>query len=177
MTTAASPRIVGYEGTRGHAGSTAREVALAGVVSGIIGGVLMAMFAMFYMGAIGMGFWTPLRGIAATLLGVNALVAGAGALVLGVMIHMVASMGWGVLFALAIPRTARAGAALAYGLGAGIVILLVMTFLVMPWADPTMRARVDLMWGSWIVEHLIFGVGLAFTPALRRRFATARARE
>jgi hypothetical protein len=106
---------------------------------------------------------------------VNAFLGGGGVVLLGLAIHFSVAIVWGVMFALAVPRDAGKGAALAYGLGAGIVVFLVMTFLVMPWANPVMRATVVRTWSPWLVEHLLYGLGLALTPALRRRFVDRRA--
>jgi hypothetical protein len=161
--------------TPDRAGALAREIGAAGAVAGIAGGALMAALALLNSAAAGAGFWTPMRSVAATILGVNAFLGGAGAVLLGLAIHFSVAIVWGVLFTLVVPRDMGKGAALACGIGAGLFIFLLMTFLVVPWADPVMRATVDRAWGAWLVEHLVFGMCLALAPALRRRFVDRRA--
>lgn len=140
-----------------------------GVVAGLLGGMLMAAWSMSYAAVTGIGFFMPLKLIAATVHGVESLVGGPGVLLIGVLIHVVVAMGYGVLFALLLPRGASIGAGFLAGLAYGALILLFMTYIVLPLGNEIMRERVELIPTSWIVTHLIFGatVGL-LVPALRR---------
>jgi hypothetical protein len=142
----------------------------AGTVAGVVGGTLMALLASLDADIAGVGFWIPMRFVAVTVLGPNAFV-GVGAVVLGVLIHFGMSIVWGVLFALSVPRETKHPLAIMYGLFASVVILLIMTFLVLPWADPMLRALAQAKWLAWVIDHLVFGLGLASAPALRRYFA------
>lgn len=151
-----------------HAGALAAEVFGSGITCGLLGGAIMAIATMFYTATIGEGFWAPMKFIAATFLGVNALIGGAGVIVVGLALHLVVSAAWGSLYALVARRDAPLGPSLVLGLVASVIILVVMSFIVMPICDPTMWARVNLMWGMWIVAHLLYGAALALVPTLRR---------
>lgn len=143
----------------------------AGAVAGMIGGILMAAFAMMYAEMTGMGLLAPLHMIGATFAGPEALVGGGGVLLYGLILHMMTSAAWGALFAVLLPRGATAAAATGWGVLFALVALVVMYFGVLPWANPTMFTRVPMMIGAFIVEHLLFGVGLGLTPVLERRGA------
>lgn len=157
---------------RGHALATDfGDKIKIGIIAGVTGAILMAMWSMGYAAAQGLGLFLPLRLIAATFFGVEALVGGAGVLLTGMMLHFVTASAWGVLFALLLPRDAGYAVSLlagaAYG---GIVVLVVMTYAILPALDQVMRERVELTWFSWVVTHLIYGVVLGLlTPFLRRR--------
>ncbi len=162
-----------------QATSLAREIAEAGTVAGLIGGVAMALFATSYAAIIGIGFWTPVKAIGATVLGAHTLDdGGAPVVLLGLAIHVVASIAFGVLFALAAPRDVSPAPAFAFGEFAGVTLLVVMTLAVIPLVNPT--ARASLIWGSSpnalpvvvaFVMHFIYGAGLSLAPALRRHFS------
>ncbi len=142
----------------------ARGIIVGGGIAGIIAGIVMAMFAMGYAGMMGMGWLTPLRLIAATLYGVDALIGGSGVLLIGLIIHMMASAAFGIIFAALLPARASAGAAFGGGLLWGFFVWVIMTFAVISWLNPTMAARVSLISGAWFFEHLVFGAVLAITP-------------
>ena len=56
------------------------------------------------------------------------------------------------------------GAAVGLGVGYGIVVMLVMTFLVVPWANPTMSARIPMMMFAWVIGHILYGMCLGLAP-------------
>jgi hypothetical protein len=163
-----------------HAGSVTSEVIEAGAVAGLAGGVAMALFATTYAAATGLGFWTPVSAIAATVLGTAVFDVGVGAVLVGLAIHLFVSVAIGILFAFCAPRALPPAPALALGTFVGVLILVVMTFVVLPLVSPSVRAQ--LMWGSAphaipvviaFVMHLIYGAGLALAPSLRRQFTAA----
>ena len=143
-----------------------------GIVAGIIAGVVMAMFSMGYAGMMGMGFLTPLRLLAGPLYGVDALIGGAGVLLVGLMVHMMVSAMYGVIFAALVGRRTSGGAAAGWGLLYGAVVWAVMRYGVVPITDSTMNDRIPVMAGAFFFEHLLFGIVLGITPALVRRFST-----
>ena len=152
-----------------------KNVIGAGIGAGIIGGIVMAAYAMMHGAAVGIGFWTPMRLIAATTNGVDALIGGGGTLIWGFMIHIVTAAVWGVIFAALLPRRAGVGAGFGLGLLYGIAVWAVMTFVALALLDPTMQARISLMQGSWFINHLIFGaVTGVLVPAFRTRAAAER---
>ena len=154
----------------------AREVLEAGAVSGLVGGVAMALFATIYAALAGLGFWTPVEAIAQTVLGRDTT--GASAIIVGIAIHVAVSMLFGVLFALVTPRDVLPAPAIAFGMFGGLAILVMMDLVVLPVINPQTRAH--LIWGSspqalpvWaaFVMHLVYGLGLSLAPSLRRRFS------
>ena len=166
-----------------HAASVAGEIAEAGALAGLVGGLAMAAFACVYAAIFGLGFWTPTKAIAATMFGLDMFAAGASAALIGIAIHVALSMTLGIAFALATPREVGPAPAVAFGLGAGVAILILMNLVVLPIVNPNFGFH--LMWGSApgtpfenqepvgvaFAMHLIFGGGLALAPGLRRRFS------
>ena len=163
-----------------HPMPLAREVIQAGALGGLIGGVAMALLATIYDAIAGVGFWMPIRAIAATVLGHDAST-GAGPVLLGLVIHLAVSIAWGIFFAAITPRELPPAASIAFGTFGGLTILVVMSLVVLPLINPIARAR--LMWGSYprslpvlvaFVIHLLYGFGLALVPGLRRRLESRR---
>ncbi|MGQ0540161.1 MAG: hypothetical protein ACT4R6_14555 [Gemmatimonadaceae bacterium] len=142
----------------------------AGALAGIIGGLLLAAFAMMMAVSNGEDILSPVRMIGATFIGPDALDGGAGIVMYGLILHVVTSIVWGVLFAAILPRTASVGFALVAGLIYGLVVMVVMLFLVMPIVNPTMRDAVSPMMTPFAIEHLLFGAALALVPIFRRRY-------
>ena len=57
------------------------------------------------------------------------------------------------------------------GVVVGIAIWVAMDLLVLPLANPTMAARIALMPLAYFIAHLLYGFGLAMTPAFMRTFS------
>ncbi len=143
----------------------------AGIVAGVGGGVLMGIWLMLVTAAGGMGFLAPLKLIAATFYGQNAMTGGGVVALAGLVLHVIVSLVFGVIFAVLIIRAAPAigpswGSAILYG----AVTWALMTFVVLPVVDPLMRSTVATMPLAWFAAHILYGVGLAYTPILRRRY-------
>jgi hypothetical protein len=139
----------------------------AGALSGLAGGAAMLALLLASLSLMGQDPWLLPRAIAASLLGVTALVGGAPVIALGLALHLGVAAAWGVLFAM-IFATSRGtvGVATMIGVFYGIMVLLAMSALVVPWADPTLRARVQLFPGTWLAAHLLYGVVLSLAPRL-----------
>lgn len=148
----------------------AKEMVTGGVVAGIIGGMLMAMVMMMATAAGGMGFLTPLRLIAATFYGKDAMTGG-GPLIVGLVMHMMNAMVFGVIFAWIAGRRLPAMQALMAGVAFGVAIWAVVTFGGLPMLNPMMRERVAMMAVAWFMAHVAFGIGVGSAPRLRRRLA------
>lgn len=127
----------------------------------------MGMVAMIRAIAGGMSFWLPMQQIAATFYGSEALLGGFGPTIVGMMIHLMFSAAFGGVVGLFVYRFS-AGATFWVGMLAGIIIWAVMTWIVMPVANPVMHQRVALMNGWWFVYHLVFGGMLFLTPLINR---------
>lgn len=155
-----------------------RSTITRGIVGGLIGGVVMAMFAMI-AGAtyLGTGFFTPMYHIAAFLIGPEEMKSSmeggtfyfsAGPAALGMMIHMVTAIGWGILFALLISRMRTGGASLIL-LGAiyGLAVMAFMSFIALPIIGqgdmPTMVG-----WPTFSIEHAMYGATVGACLALAR---------
>jgi uncharacterized membrane protein YagU involved in acid resistance len=146
------------------------DTVFAGSLAGMVGGALYASFAMGTSIMNGADILSPFRLTGAALMGTGALEGGTVVVVYGLLLHMVTSIVWGVLFAAILPHEASLAATLVAGLVYGIVVMLVMLYLVLPVANPVMREAVDGT-TSFTIEHLIYGGSLSLVPMLRRRFA------
>lgn len=168
--------VAGYESTAARTGPRAdwKGACLGGLVAGLVAGVAMAMVAMIRAGVTGMGFWLPPKQIAATLFGVDALIGGAGVIVTGLMIHMMTSAIFGVVFGLIGGGRIFAWAAMALGFLYGVIIWAGMTFIGLPVVNEVMRDRVAMQPVWWFGYHLIFGGMLFLTPLLAKAFSSER---
>ena len=146
----------------------------AGIVAGILGGILMMGFMMTYSSVTGAGVTMPLKALGAFVYGVEALVAGPMAMLAGAVIQLGFSIVLGILFALFISRRTSTIAALFAGIVVGIVIWVAMDLFVLPYTNPTMAARIALMPLAYFIAHLLYGVGLGMTPAFIRTFSRER---
>jgi hypothetical protein len=139
---------------------------LAGVVGGLVGGVVMAVPALLWAVASGHGFWYPVNLLAGMVLpGPGAVeVAQLGSFhaewffVAGAM-HVVLSAAFGVLFALVIPRLPPIPAPIAWG---GLVLPMVWTGIsygLMGVVNKALQEHVSWPW--FIVSQFVFGVAAA----------------
>lgn len=155
-----------------------RSPILLGAAAGLVAGAIMAMYAMVAsaIGFGGHGFFTPLYGIAAPVVGMGEMeqsmqagvfhFAPAPAFV-GLMGHMMWSAIYGAIFGAVVGalRVTGIGAILLGGMY-GIAIMLFMSFIVLPlFGLGSMPQMVGTP--SWAIEHLIFGMTLGAWPALR----------
>ncbi len=140
-----------------------------GIIGGIIAGVAMAMVAMVWMMLAGAGFWKPMDLIASILLGKSAISAGFQMVpeLVGMMIHLMLSAAFGLVFAFFVSRTswssgAITAAALAYGLLLWIVNVVIIDTLFIP--AGLSLAPTPLM----VAVHLVYGLvlGLVVEPKL-----------
>jgi|GEM_PF-1859446 len=156
-----------------------RATIMAGAGSGIVSGLVMALVAMLVSASAGHGFWFPPKLISGVLIGVNSIIGGPGSVMLGLIIHLAVSAFFGIVFGAVFGRVRDSRIAFTRGLVFGIGVYLFMNFLILPWANPTMNARVDLQPGWWFFEHLVYGGMLFMTPnmsqyLLNRETATSR---
>ncbi len=148
----------------------------AGAIAGIIAGMVMAMYAMLASTTfLGQGLFTPLYGIAAPIVGMGAMTTSMhmgvyftlGPALVGLMVHMMFSAVFGVIFGF-IARAVHlhGGIAVLGGMVYGVVVLLLMSFIVLPIVGAgTMPSTVG--WPSFTLEHLMYGVVLGLWPVLR----------
>ena len=146
----------------------------AGIVAGMIGGILMIGSMMGYAHFMGAGMMTPLKALGAFVYGVEAFVVGSDAILAGALLQLGFSIVLGILFALFISRGTSTLAALCAGVVVGIVVWVAMDLYVLPYQNPTMAARVALMPLAYFGAHLLYGLGLGMTPAFVRTFSKER---
>jgi uncharacterized membrane protein (DUF441 family) len=140
----------------------------AGVLSGTVAGVIMALVSMLSSSFVGMEFFLPAKLIAATWFGVDALIGGSGIILAGIVTHLVISAAVGAGFAGVTLRNYSVGQAFASGAAYGVFVWAVATFLFLPVMNPTMDTRMALTPGIWFVVHLVYGGVLCLTPVFIR---------
>ncbi|MBI4346226.1 MAG: hypothetical protein HY553_05185 [Elusimicrobia bacterium] len=145
-----------------------------GATAGAIAGACSAALAMLVSFTNGMGFWSFWQLCAGTFLGVDTLVAGPMSGVVGAVAFGLVSAAYGVIFASMMDADTSAPSALWSGLVFGLCVWVLRTYITLPLFNPVMGDRVALMSGWWFLENLVFGGLLAFTPALKARYAPAR---
>ncbi len=134
-----------------------RRLAIGGVTAGLIAGIVMAMWTMIASATWeDQGWLTPLYVISSWIIGRNEAVSSLsddlhwarGPALLGAGIHMMNSIVFGMLFAVwAALLGARKWSGDALGIIFGTVILVVMSFIVVPVVD-AMRMERILSWGT-----------------------------
>ncbi len=179
----------------------ARRLVVGGVIAGAAASVVMIAYAMVAAATYqDTGFFTPLYHIASTFIDPKAMEASMqhsmagdsfylalGPAALGMAIHLGVGAALGAAFGLLIAalRSPRL-AALPLGLGYGLVVLVVMSFAVLPvvadvfdGGKPISDMADMVGWGTFSLEHLIFGLVLGLwallqsSPVQARRRATA----
>jgi hypothetical protein len=149
----------------------------AGVAAGLLGGALMAGWAIIAALVNGQGASAPFALFGATFLGVEALLGGALPVGLGVVLHVSVSALLGIAFAALVGREPPRGSVFLTGVLFGIAVLLMATFVLTPALDPVLRERIPMTRGAWAIEHLLYGLGVASVPWWRRLIARRKARE
>jgi hypothetical protein len=148
-----------------------------GAIAGIVGGIALTIALLFGAWMTGASGWVILKFASLPFLSdARVFQPGfeAGPVLLGVTLHFLVSVGWGVLFALFFYGLSRGGTVLA-GLLWGVVVWLAMYYAVMPLLGLGAIARGAPVWPA-LINHLIFGlfVGLGFLPFQRRIVRRAR---
>lgn len=164
-----------------------------GILAGLLGAVVMGMYAMIaHLTYKGAGFFTPLYHIAATFtdpksmeVSMREAMAGrdfyfdAGPATLGLAVHMMTGAAWGALFGLLAVGLTRLGAVVA-GVVYGAAVLVVMSFVVLPvvadlfGGGPPISDMAEMSgWGTFTVEHLMFGLVTGVVVAAWPRPAAA----
>jgi hypothetical protein len=143
---------------------------VAGLLGGLVGGILMIGFMTTYASVTGMGLTMPIKAVGALVYGVEALIMGPEALLVGASIQLGFAIVVGILFAFCVTRRTSIIASLLGGSALGIAIWLLMDLLVLPLTNPTMAARVALIPLAYFIAHVLYGLGLTTTPIFIRTF-------
>jgi hypothetical protein len=157
-----------------EAGETGGATALvvAGGGAGLLGGALM--MAVLWIGAA----WSDrdpdpleqLRAMGLTFLGSEGVeAAGPGHLAWGLFLHLVVSALLGIVFASILPSGFPYGSAAVVGIGYAGFVLGITTGLVLPALNPTLRAQMPALGGTWVIAHAVYGFAIGVGPWLRGR--------
>lgn len=190
MTRTTTPSGVGH--------SSLGRAVLIGAIAGVIASVVMAMYAMIAADAKDTGFFTPLYHIASLVTNDSNMMKSMkadqmngdaftflfGPAVLGAMIHMMTGAMYGAVFGVIASRlrlglTALAGVGVVYG----FLVFVMSAYIGLPLAaaifnsgDPIKNMAEMAGWGTFIVEHLLYGVALGALTALGlARYSSHRA--
>lgn len=148
---------------------------LSGLINGVIAGLVMAVVMMLVFAlVVGTSPLYPVQVIGATIYGEEGLVGlHVPALLSGLVIHMIISIVWGIIFGLvAISfNIVTAGKALVFGILLGVVSMIDVHFLVprfMQWLGRTdiWNREVPMFW-DW-AAHIVFGASFVVYPAVNR---------
>ena len=148
--------------------SSPREVLVAGMAVGALGGAAMLGWLMLDAALRDTSPLTPLRLFGGTFLGPQALTAGAGAVLLGLLLHLVVSAALGVPFAALVPRDFSIVGASVLGIGYAFVVIVVMTAYIIPAANPLLDGHLRSFGGAWVIARALYGAILGFTPWFQR---------
>jgi hypothetical protein len=154
-----------------------------GAGAGTLASLAMAMYAMLAAWEKDTGFFTPLFHIASLFISDQSMMAsmqGAamggsafhfelGPALLGAMIHMMTGAMYGAMFAVLVARLALGrGLLLAAGLVYGAMVFAVSSWIGLPIAAAVFGSGDQIThmaelagWGTFVVEHLVFGLVLA----------------
>lgn len=186
MTSALSPHTTRASTPR----RTPVHSAATGALLGVAASMAMAAYAMIASATYQHhGFFTPLYHIASTFISPDSMMTSmtkamqgstfylaAGPAVLGAVIHMMTGAMFGAVFAVVVEAAHLRGAlVVASGIAYGVVVYAVSAFIALPVAaslfgggDP-IRTMADMVGhGTFLVEHVLFGMALGLMLAARR---------
>lgn len=185
MAVAASERRISVEG------ADLSHAIKVGAAAGVIGAIVMAMFAMI-AGAtyLGSGFFTPMYHIASTFITPKPMMTSMqhamegqnfyftfGPALLGMMVHLMTGLIYGIVFALIARALKLSGVAAAIaGAVYGLVVLAFSSFVGLPIAaslfgggDPISDMPQMVGWTTFIIEHVMFGAAVGLWWVARNR--------
>jgi uncharacterized membrane protein YagU involved in acid resistance len=144
--------------TSGQAERVAARL-LRGAVGGILAGMVFAAVTMWFADSTGGKVTMPLHMISTIVKGDKAMAAGTTSVGLGLLVHLVLSALFGVLFALAVPRLRSNGTVALAGTLYGVV-LYVVNFLVLAPLAFTVFQNANQPFE--LFAHMVFGTLLSF---------------
>ncbi len=149
----------------------------AGIIGGLLGGVAIAAAGILYGLMSGIGPWLPINLVAATVLRnmqsqsvevlkqFNLL-----ALIVGAVIHLLMSIGLGLIFAFILPTLP--GRPLYWGPVIGPILWIGALVAVLPLINPVMAAQVE--WVSFAIGNILYGLVLGWWIDRTPRFHVER---
>jgi hypothetical protein len=147
----------------------ARRAIPGGVFSGLVAGVALTTMIVIMSAARGKDVWYGIKGTAAPLIGESAMLPGfdLAAVWLGLVSHLMISIGWAIGFAL-VAYGLRRSATIAAGAAWGVVVWLGMYYVVLPMVGLA-SMRNDAPASRAIMFHVFFGLAVAGGLLLYRR--------
>ncbi|HEY2966017.1 MAG TPA: hypothetical protein VGJ99_07015 [Actinomycetota bacterium] len=183
-------------GSISRSASVSLSHVLTGALVGVVAAIVMAMFAMVAAATYqGTGFFTPLYHIASALIDPatmmrsmeaaangDAFTFSAGPAAVGVALHLLTGAFWGAIFGLIVSAGRLNGwAGLLAGIVYGLAVMLVMSFVALPviaevfgGGDPISEMPRLVGWGTFAIEHALYGAVLGLWPLLKGSEARAR---
>jgi hypothetical protein len=160
-----------------------------GALLGVVAAVVMGVFAMIASATYhDTGFFTPLHHIASALIEPTAMMrsmeagmAGdtfaisVGPALLGLALHLATGAFWGAIFGLIVSTGwLRGVTGLIAGIVYGLAVMLLMAFLALPviaaafgGGEPISEMPRLAGWGTFAIEHAIYGAVLGLWPLLK----------
>jgi hypothetical protein len=161
-----------------------------GAVLGAVAAVVMGIFAMVAAATYqDTGFFTPLYHIASSVIapatmmrsmeaaaGGDTFLFSAGPAATGLLLHIVTGIFWGAMFGLLVATGRLSGVlGLVAGVIFGLAVMLVMAFVGLPiiarlfgGGDPISDMPRLAGWGTFAIEHVIYGAVLGLWPLSKR---------
>ncbi|HET8541063.1 MAG TPA: hypothetical protein VFL83_14410 [Anaeromyxobacter sp.] len=159
---------------RGGGAGTVRT----GIAAGVLGGLAMAAWMAASAALEGAGPLAPLWPLADAFARGPGAERSAATLLLGVALHLAFSAAVGVVLAAAVPRDFGPVPAGVVCAGGALLVMAVMTTVVLPAVNPTMRAEMPAFGGAWVIAHAVYGLTVGAAAQLvrhRARLGAARA--
>lgn len=142
------------------------QMVIRGAIGGAVAGAVFGALNMWYAQSTGMPADMPLQMIATIVQGEDALAEGTASPALGLVVHMVLSMGFGAGLALLVRRVGSDALRALIGLVFGLVLYLVNFLVIAPIAFAVFQ---DANQPLELVTHLVFGsVAVLFLLDWRR---------
>jgi uncharacterized membrane protein YagU involved in acid resistance len=130
-----------------------------GAVGGVAAGLVFVAVTMWFASSSGGKAEMPLRMISTIVKGDQAMATGTTSPVLGVAVHVVLSVLFGMVFALAVPRFRTNGTVALAGTAYGLLLYVVNFLVLTPLVFSTFKAANQPF---EVVAHLVFGTLLSF---------------
>jgi hypothetical protein len=150
-----------------------RTLAVAGLAVGVLGGAAMALFMVFAAAVNGLEPLAPLEAMGETFTDQDAPHGRPSFLVYGIFLHLAVASLVAILFLAMTPTEFTTTCAAVTGIGFTVLVMATMSMVVLPAANPELRAAMPALGGSWVIAHALYGVALGFGPGLRRRLRAA----
>jgi uncharacterized membrane protein YagU involved in acid resistance len=132
---------------------------LRGAIGGVVAGMVFAGVTMWFADSTGGKAEMPLRMISTIVKGDQAMAAGTTDPAVGVVVHVLLSALFGMVFALAVGRFRTNGTVAVAGTAYGLLLYVVNFLVLTPLAFTTFR---DANQPFEVFAHLVFGTLLSF---------------